>query len=124
ELRAKAPGFVQAKQRVTAGDASVSLVLQRGVHLTGTVTCEKVPVVGATVIIRGGQTKTGTGGHFEFDAAHAPAEIVSVSAPSCCSQGVTLALSLAVPVRDVTIELEAAGSVAGHVSALTGGAVA
>jgi protocatechuate 3,4-dioxygenase beta subunit len=124
ELRAKAPSFVKSKQRVDAGNVAVSIQLERGAPLAGVVTCDKEPVAGASVAIRGAMTTTGADGRFRFDAAHVPTETIVVSAENCCPQGDTVALSLDGPPKDVAIALEPAGSAAGHVSAIQGGPIA
>jgi protocatechuate 3,4-dioxygenase beta subunit len=123
ELRAKAPLYVKTKTRVNAGDANVSIQLVRGARLAGVVTCEKEPVVGASVVVKGARTQSGAGGRFEFDAAHVPMEVLIVTAPDCVGQGRMVALSLDHAARDVAVELEPAGSIAGHVSSAAGGLV-
>jgi protocatechuate 3,4-dioxygenase beta subunit len=124
ELRAKAPTFVKTKTRVNAGDAKVSIQLVRGARLAGVVTCEKEPVVGATVVVKGAKTQSGAGGRFEFDAAHVPMETLIVTASDCVGQGRVVTLSLDAPPHDVAVDLEPAGSIAGHVSSASGGVVA
>jgi protocatechuate 3,4-dioxygenase beta subunit len=124
ELRAKAPSHVKTKIRAAAGDHDVVLSLVRGARLAGVVTCEKEAVVGATAIIKGAKTTTGAGGRFEFDAAHAPNEILIVSAADCVAQGRALSLTLDAPAKDVAVDLEPAGAVAGHVLSIAGGPVA
>lgn len=123
ELRAKAPQHVKTKVRATAGDASVSIRLVRGVRLAGSVTCAKEPVIGASVVIAGAETKSGAGGRFEFEAAHLPSETMLVTAQGCVSQGRTLSLTLDGPNADVEIVLDPAGSAAGRVSAIGGGPI-
>jgi protocatechuate 3,4-dioxygenase beta subunit len=124
ELRAKAPLYVKTKTRANTGDAHVSIQLVRGARLAGVVTCEKEPVVGATVVVKGARTQSGAGGRFEFDAAHVPMETLIVTATDCVGQGRTVSLSLDSPARDVAVDLEPAGSIAGHVSSASGGLVA
>jgi hypothetical protein len=124
ELRTKAPGHVRSKKRAKAGEADVVLQLERGARLTGVVTCEKEPVVGATVLIKGAATTTGAGGRFEFDAAHVPTETIVVTAENCCAQGQTVTLALDGPVKEVAFALDPAGAAAGHVSSVAGGPIA
>ena len=120
ELRAKAPSFVKAKQRVNAGESGVTISLQPGVQLTGTVTSEGKPLDGADVVIRGARTQTAGGGRFAFDAAHVPAETLVVSAPACVAAGMIVQIAPGAP-KDVAIDLEPACTVTGHVSALGAG---
>lgn len=123
ELRAKAPGHVKAKTRVAAGDEHVSITAERGARLAGTVTCEKQPVVGASVIVKGAHATTSAGGRFEFDAVHIPQETVVVTADGCIGQGRVVPRTAEGPNEDVEIGLDPAGSIAGHVSAAGGGPI-
>jgi len=124
ELRAKAPRHVKSKVRANAGDAAVAIGLVEGAGLAGVVTRKKEDVVGATIVIKGAQTTSGAGGRFEFDAAHVPYETVMTSAPGCVAQIRTVAVAKEGATKDVEIDLEPAGVVAGHVKAATGEAIA
>ena len=124
ELRAKAPGHVRAKVRAAAGDDHVSIIVERGARLAGTVVCEKQPVAGASVIAKGLRVTTAAGGRFEFDAVRVPQETLFVTAEGCVAQGRVVPRTLDGPNEDVEIALDPAGAVTGHVSAVGGGAIA